>query len=165
MQTATAQTPGMPDTKISVRQAFGIDSDMQVPAYSSAERACAGHRPGLSVRPRRPRSPFSPASRATGASWSRAITAPASRRTSSRSPRASTGRACASTSTATSSRIDLIGKDAIVLKDGKQVTEFRDGILPWAYQNNVALVFDEYDAGRPGRDVRHPARAGSPPAA
>jgi len=47
------------------------------------------------------------------------------------------------------SRIDLIGKDAIVLKDGKQVTEFRDGILPWAYQNNVALVFDEYDAGRP----------------
>src|SRR5438128_2300609 len=47
------------------------------------------------------------------------------------------------------SRIDLIGKDAIVLKDGKQVTEFREGILPWAYQNNVALVFDEYDAGRP----------------
>jgi cobaltochelatase CobS len=47
------------------------------------------------------------------------------------------------------SRIDLVGKDAIVLKDGKQVTEFRDGILPWAYQNNVALVFDEYDAGRP----------------
>jgi cobaltochelatase CobS len=47
------------------------------------------------------------------------------------------------------SRIDLVGKDAIVLKDGKQVTEFKDGILPWAYQHNVALVFDEYDAGRP----------------
>jgi cobaltochelatase CobS len=47
------------------------------------------------------------------------------------------------------SRIDLVGKDAIVLKDGKQVTEFRDGILPWALQNNVALCFDEYDAGRP----------------
>ncbi|MEO8684950.1 MAG: AAA family ATPase, partial [Devosia sp.] len=47
------------------------------------------------------------------------------------------------------SRIDLVGKDAIVLKDGKQITEFRDGILPWAVQNNVALVFDEYDAGRP----------------
>jgi len=47
------------------------------------------------------------------------------------------------------SRIDLVGKDAIVLKDGKQVTEFRDGILPWAVQNNIALVFDEYDAGRP----------------
>src|SRR5438552_18595508 len=46
------------------------------------------------------------------------------------------------------SRIDLIGKDAIVLRDGKQVTEFREGILPWALQNPTALVFDEYDAGR-----------------
>ena len=47
------------------------------------------------------------------------------------------------------SRIDLIGKDAIILRDGMQVTEFREGILPWAIQNPVALVFDEYDAGRP----------------
>ncbi len=47
------------------------------------------------------------------------------------------------------SRLDLIGKDAIVLDEGKQVTEFREGILPWAFQNPVALVFDEYDAGRP----------------
>ncbi len=47
------------------------------------------------------------------------------------------------------SRIDLIGKDAIVLKDGKQITEFREGLLPWALQHAVALVFDEYDAGRP----------------
>jgi cobaltochelatase CobS len=47
------------------------------------------------------------------------------------------------------SRIDLIGKDAIVLREGKQVTEFREGILPWAIQHPVALVFDEYDAGRP----------------
>jgi len=47
------------------------------------------------------------------------------------------------------SRIDLIGKDAIVIKDGQQATEFREGILPWAYQNPVALVLDEYDVGRP----------------
>jgi cobaltochelatase CobS len=47
------------------------------------------------------------------------------------------------------SRIDLVGKDAIVLKEGKQVTEFREGILPWTIQRPVALVFDEYDAGRP----------------
>ncbi len=47
------------------------------------------------------------------------------------------------------SRIDLIGKDAIVLRDGRQVTEFREGLLPWALQNPVALLFDEYDAGRP----------------
>jgi cobaltochelatase CobS len=47
------------------------------------------------------------------------------------------------------SRIDLVGKDAIVVRDDHQVTEFRDGILPWALQHNVALCFDEYDAGRP----------------
>lgn len=47
------------------------------------------------------------------------------------------------------SRIDLIGKDVIRLKDGKQVTEFHEGILPWALRNPVAIVFDEYDAGRP----------------
>ena len=47
------------------------------------------------------------------------------------------------------SRIDLIGKDAIVIKDNKQITEFREGILPWSIQNPIALVFDEYDAGRP----------------
>ena len=47
------------------------------------------------------------------------------------------------------SRLDLIGKDAIILKDGKQITEFKEGILPWSIQNPIALVFDEYDAGRP----------------
>ena len=47
------------------------------------------------------------------------------------------------------SRVDLVGKDAIVIRDGLQVTEFRDGMLPWALQHNVALCFDEYDAGRP----------------
>lgn len=47
------------------------------------------------------------------------------------------------------SRLDLVGKDAIVLREGKQVTEFQAGILPWALQRPMALIFDEYDAGRP----------------
>ncbi|MDA9750973.1 AAA family ATPase, partial [Gammaproteobacteria bacterium] len=47
------------------------------------------------------------------------------------------------------SRIDLLGKDAIVIEDGKQITEFKEGILPWSLRNPVAMVFDEYDAGRP----------------
>ncbi|MCE3285426.1 MAG: cobalamin biosynthesis protein CobS, partial [Steroidobacteraceae bacterium] len=47
------------------------------------------------------------------------------------------------------SRVDLVGRDAIVLKDGRQVTEFREGLLPWALQRPIALAFDEYDAGRP----------------
>ena len=58
------------------------------------------------------------------------------------------------------SRIDLIGKDAIVISDGKQVTEFRDGILPWALQNPIALVLRRVRRRPPRRDVRHPARAG-----
>ena len=47
------------------------------------------------------------------------------------------------------SRLDLLGKDMIVLREGKQITEYKQGLLPWALQNPVALVFDEYDAGRP----------------
>mgnify|MGYP003315177974 CR=1 FL=1 len=47
------------------------------------------------------------------------------------------------------SRIDLLGKDVIKLKDNKQITDFKEGLLPWSIQNPVALVFDEYDAGRP----------------
>lgn len=47
------------------------------------------------------------------------------------------------------SRVDLLGKDAIVLREGKQVTDYKEGSLPWALQHPVALVFDEYDAGRP----------------
>ncbi len=47
------------------------------------------------------------------------------------------------------SRLDLVGKDAVVIRDGQQVTEFQEGIVPWALQRPVALIFDEYDAGRP----------------
>lgn len=47
------------------------------------------------------------------------------------------------------SRLDLVGKDTIVIRDGQQVTEFQEGIVPWSLQRPVALVFDEYDAGRP----------------
>ena len=47
------------------------------------------------------------------------------------------------------SRLDLVGKDTIVLRDGKQVTEFQEGIIPWSLQRPTALIFDEYDAGRP----------------
>ncbi len=47
------------------------------------------------------------------------------------------------------SRLDLVGRDAVVLREGRQVTEFQEGIVPWALQRPVALIFDEYDAGRP----------------
>ena len=47
------------------------------------------------------------------------------------------------------SRLDLVGRDTVVLREGQQVTEFQEGIVPWALQRPVALIFDEYDAGRP----------------
>jgi cobaltochelatase CobS len=148
MTTATAHIPGMPDTKVSVRQAFGIDSDMQVPAYSQSSEHVPDIDPEyLFDRPTtlailagfaRNRRVIVTGYHGTGKSTH--IEQVASR----------LNWPCVRINLDSHvSRIDLVGKDAIVLKDGKQITEFRDGILPWAYQNNIALVFDEYDAGRP----------------
>ena len=108
---------------------------------SGEDRTRPGYRSGLPVSTAIQRSPFSPALHAIAASWSPAIMARANRRTSSRSPRGSTGPCVRVNLDSHISRIDLIGKDAIVLKEGKQVTEFRDGILPWAYQNKRRACF------------------------
>jgi hypothetical protein len=126
-----------PDKLVSTDKLFGFKWHAQVPA----------------------RSPSSPASPTTAASWSRAITAPASRPTSSRWRRGSTGRCVRVNLDSHVSRIDLVGKDAIVLKDGKQVTEFREGILPWALQHRSRWCSTNTTPAA-GRDVRDPARAG-----
>jgi cobaltochelatase CobS len=148
MTTATAQIPGMPDTKVSVRQAFGIDSDMEVPAYSQTSE----HVPELDEGYLFDR----PTTLAILAGFSRnrrvIVTGyhGTGKSTHIEQVAARLNWPCVRINLDSHvSRIDLVGKDAIVLKDGKQITEFRDGILPWAYQNNIALVFDEYDAGRP----------------
>ena len=141
-------TVGMPDTKVSVRKLFNIDSDMEVPAYSEASE----HTPefdkdylfdrdttlAILAGFARNRRVIVTGYHGTGKSTHIEQVAARLKWPSVRINLDSHV-----------SRIDLIGKDAIVLQDGKQVTEFRDGILPWAYQRNVALVFDEYDAGRP----------------
>ncbi|MGB7431552.1 MAG: cobaltochelatase subunit CobS [Ahrensia sp.] len=138
----------MPDTTVKVRDAFGIDSDMEVPAFSQSN----AHVPEID--------PDYLFDRTT----TMAILAGfAHNRRVMVSGYHGTGKSTHIEQVAARlnwpavrinldshvSRIDLVGKDAIVLKDGKQITEFKDGILPWAYQNNVALIFDEYDAGRP----------------
>ncbi len=144
-----ASTPaGLPDMKLSVRQVFGIDSDLEVPAYSKADE----HVPDLDsdylfnrdvtlailAGFKHNRRVMIQGYHGTGKSTH--IEQVASR----------LNWPCVRVNLDSHvSRIDLVGKDAIVLKDGKQVTEFREGILPWALQNNIALVFDEYDAGRP----------------
>jgi cobaltochelatase CobS len=148
MTTATAQVTGMPDTKVSVRQVFGIDSDLQVPAYSQTSQ----HVPDLDPEYLFDR-PTTLAILAGFAHNRRVIVTGyhgTGKSTHIEQVAARLNWPCVRINLDSHvSRIDLVGKDAIVLKDGKQVTEFRDGILPWAYQNNIALVFDEYDAGRP----------------
>src|ERR1051325_11243006 len=141
-------TAPLPDMKVSVRQVFGIDVDLEVPAYSETEE----HVPDID--------PDYVFDRDTtlailaGFAHNRRVLVAGYH---------GTGKSTHIEQVASRlnwplvrvdldshiSRIDLVGKDAIVLKDGEQVTEFREGMLPWALQRPIALVFDEYDAGRP----------------
>ncbi|MGL4494199.1 MAG: AAA family ATPase, partial [Beijerinckiaceae bacterium] len=141
-------TAGMPDTKLSVRKTFGIDSDLEVPAYSKAGEQVPDLDPDylfdrdttLAILAGFAHNRRVMVSGYHGTGKSTHIEQVAAR----------LNWPCVRVNLDSHvSRVDLVGKDAIVLKDGKQVTEFKDGILPWAYQNNIALVFDEYDAGRP----------------
>ena len=149
----------LPDTTVSVKEKFGFDSKMVVPAYSAADRACAGLRSGLSVRP------ADHARHPAGFAYNRRVMVSGyhgtGKSTHIEQVAARLNWPCVRVNLDSHvSRIDLVGKDAIVVKDGMQVTEFRDGILPWAYQHNVALVLRRIRCRPPGRDVRHPARAG-----
>ena len=137
-----------PDRRVCVRDAFGVDSDMMVPAFSTSD----AHVPELDESYR-----FDPQTTlaiCAGFAFDRRVMVQGYH---------GTGKSTHIEQVAARlnwplvrvnldahvSRIDLVGKDAIVLKEGQQVTEFREGILPWAIQRPIALVFDEYDAGRP----------------
>jgi len=146
--TDSAALAPVPDMKVSVRQVFGLDVNMEVRAYSKGEE----HVPDLD------------ADYVFDKDTTLAILAGfAHNRRVMIAGYHGTGKSTHVEQVAARlnwplvrvnldshiSRVDLVGKDAIVIKDGMQITEFRDGILPWAYQHNVALCFDEYDAGRP----------------
>lgn len=139
---------GMPDTEVSVRETFNIDVDMKVPAYKERTE----HVPDLD-----PDYLFDKATTLAilaGFAHNRRVIVSGyhgtGKSTHIEQVAARLNWPCVRINLDSHvSRLDLIGKDAIVVRDGMQVTEFRDGILPWAYQNNIALVFDEYDAGRP----------------
>lgn len=141
-------TQAVPDKKISVREVFGIDVDMEVMAFSKAGE----HVPEIDndyLFDRKTTMAI-----LAGFAFNRRVMVTGyhgtGKSTHIEQVAARLNWPCVRVNLDSHiSRIDLIGKDAIVVKDGMQVTEFRDGILPWAYQNNVALVFDEYDAGRP----------------
>jgi cobaltochelatase CobS len=138
----------VPDMKISVHQVFGIDSDMEAPAFST---------PDLHVPEIDPDYLFdrdTTLAILAGFAKNRRVMVTGyhgtGKSTHIEQVAARLNWPCVRINLDSHvSRVDLIGKDAIVIRDGKQVTEFHDGILPWAVQNNIALCFDEYDAGRP----------------
>ena len=145
---AKINLPPSPDIRASVRQLFGIDSDMEVPAYSQTtefvpdvdEAYRFDHDTTLAIL--------------AGFAHNRRVLVQGyhgtGKSTHIEQVAARLNWPCVRVNLDSHiSRIDLIGKDAIVLREGKQVTEFREGLLPWALQNPCALVFDEYDAGRP----------------
>ncbi|MCB4825000.1 cobaltochelatase subunit CobS [Roseicella aerolata] len=137
-----------PDTTVDAREAFGLDIDMQVPAYSTRTE----HVPEVDSTYRFDRE--TTLAILAGFTNNRRVMIQGyhgtGKSTHIEQVAARLNWPCIRVNLDSHiSRIDLIGKDAIVLKDGKQVTEFREGILPWALQHPCALVFDEYDAGRP----------------
>jgi cobaltochelatase CobS len=138
----------LPDTTVKVREVFGIDSDLVVPAYKERDAYVPDLDPDylfdrettLAILAGFAHNRRVMVSGYHGTGKSTHIEQVAAR----------LNWPCVRVNLDSHvSRIDLVGKDAIVVRDGLQITEFKDGILPWAYQHNVALVFDEYDAGRP----------------
>ena len=137
-----------PDKQVSVREVFGIDSDMMVPAFSKADERVPDIDTSYVF------DPDTTLAILAGFAFNRRVMVQGyhgtGKSTHIEQVAARLNWPCIRINLdAHISRIDLIGRDAIVLRDGLQVTEFREGLLPWALQHPVALVFDEYDAGRP----------------
>ncbi len=137
-----------PDIEVDVREAFGVDIDMKVPAFSKADERV----PDLDET--YVFDPDTTLAILAGFAFNRRVMVQGyhgtGKSTHIEQVAARLNWPCVRINLdAHISRIDLIGRDAIVLRDGLQVTEFREGLLPWALQHPVALVFDEYDAGRP----------------
>jgi len=145
---STMQFLSKPDIKISVKQTFGFDSDMQVDAFSKKNE----YVPKIDADYKFDKETTMAV--LAGFSFNKRVLIQGyhgtGKSTHIEQIAARLNWPCVRVNLDSHiSRIDLIGKDAIVLKDGKQVTEFKEGVLPWSIQNPVALVFDEYDAGRP----------------
>jgi cobaltochelatase CobS len=137
-----------PDITVSVRQTFGIDTDFDVPAFSLAD----DHVPDVDDAYRFDHD--TTLAILAGFAHNRRLMVQGyhgtGKSTHIEQVAARLNWPCVRVNLDSHiSRIDLVGRDAIVLRDGAQVTEFREGILPWALQRPTALVFDEYDAGRP----------------
>jgi cobaltochelatase CobS len=147
-QASAAKFDHVPDTRVSVRESFGFDCPMEVPAFSEPSE----HVPVCDSAYRFDRD--TTLAILAGFAHNRRVMIQGyhgtGKSTHIEQVAARLNWPCIRINLDSHiSRIDLIGKDAIVLRDGKQVTEYREGMLPWALQHPCALVFDEYDAGRP----------------
>ncbi len=145
---STEQFLTKPDIKISVKQTFGIDSEMQINAFSKKNE----YVPKIDADYKFDKD--TTLAILAGFSFNKRVLIQGyhgtGKSTHIEQVAARLNWPCVRVNLDSHiSRIDLIGKDAIVLKDNKQITEFKEGILPWSIQNPIALVFDEYDAGRP----------------
>ncbi|MFT8554713.1 cobaltochelatase subunit CobS [Zymomonas mobilis] len=137
-----------PDIKVKVRDVFGIDSDMEVPAFSIADERVPDLDPAYIFDKETTLAILA------GFAYNRRVMVQGYHGTGKSSHIEQIAARLKWPTMRVNldahiSRIDLIGRDAIVLRDGQQITEFQEGILPWALQTPTALVFDEYDAGRP----------------
>lgn len=137
-----------PDKMVSARELFGIDTDMEIPAFSEADERVPDSDPGYVFDPE------TTLAVCAGFAHNRRVMIQGyhgtGKSTHIEQVAAKLNWPCIRINLdAHISRIDLVGRDAIVVRDGKQITEFREGLLPWALQTPTALVFDEYDAGRP----------------
>ncbi|MDP9195168.1 MAG: cobaltochelatase subunit CobS [Pseudomonadota bacterium] len=146
--TDSTSIPSLPDTTLSVHKVFGLDTDMTVPAFSMKEE----HVPDLDPAYRFDHD--TTLAILAGFAFNRRVLVQGwhgtGKSTHIEQVAARLNWPCVRVNLDSHiSRMDLVGRDAIVLKEGKQVTEYREGILPWALQRPCALVFDEYDAGRP----------------
>ncbi len=147
-QPAKPAQPGLPDRMVSVREVFGIDTNLRVPAFSQAD----AHVPEIDSVYR-----FNPEvtlALLAGFTHNRRVLVQGlhgtGKSTHIEQVAARLNWPCVRVNLdGHISRLDLVGRDTVVLRDGQQVTEFQEGIVPWALQRPVALIFDEYDAGRP----------------
>jgi cobaltochelatase CobS len=147
-RSAPTSAINLPDTTVSAHDVFGLDNDMQVPAFTQRTE----HVPDMDTAYRFDRD--TTLAILAGFAFNRRVMIQGyhgtGKSTHIEQVAARLNWPCIRVNLDSHiSRIDLIGKDAIVLREGKQVTEFREGLLPWCLQHPCALVFDEYDAGRP----------------
>lgn len=137
-----------PDTTLAVREAFGLDTDLVVPAFREAGEHVPTLDPTYRLQPEVTRALLA------GFAHNRRVLVQGMHGTGKSSHieqvAARLNWPCVRINLdGHITRLDLIGKDTITLREGQPVTEFIEGIVPWALRHGVALVFDEYDAGRP----------------